>query len=98
MDNDAIVLKDAAAVVLSIDLKYRRANFNTKRKLKTKRDKAFVAYTKARRKLLEEGVLCTKDDVKKMAEIRKEVARARQTQSLIIAVGRVVAFLVKIAA
>lgn len=93
MDNDSSVLKDAAAAVGAIDVKYREADFAGKRELKPKRDEAFAAYAKARRKLLEAGVICSRKDVEEMGEIREEIARARKTQSLVIAAARFVKFL-----
>ena len=97
MDNDAIVLKAAAAAATSIDLKYRQASFSEKLELKQDRDKAFNAYSKARRKLLEEGVICTQNDVEEMKSIRQQIGHAKKTQSLLMAVGRLIAFLVKVA-
>ena len=97
MDNDAIVLKDAAAAVTSIDLKYRKASFSEKLELKKDRDKAFNAYSRARRKLLEEGIICKQDDIEEMKSIRREIGYAKKIQSLLMAVGRLIAFLVKVA-
>ena len=95
MDNDEIIITKAAATATSIDIKYKRASPTDKVILKPKRDKAFSAYARARLKLLEEGTLCTNDDVQEMNEIRKQVANARKIQSLVIAIGRFVAFLSK---
>lgn len=96
MDNDLIVLEDAAAAIMSMDRKYRRANFNEKLKLKSQRNKAFNAYAKARLNLLEEGVITTAQDIKEMNAIRQEIARARKTQSILTGIGRFVKFLVKL--
>ncbi|MBN2123539.1 MAG: hypothetical protein JW821_04550 [Deltaproteobacteria bacterium] len=96
MDPDAAVLEDAARAVTAIDLKYRRASFDEKRELKKDRDRAFTVYTMARRRLLEDGVLCGKADVEEMKGIRKEVSRARKVQSIIVAARRFVVFLARV--
>jgi hypothetical protein len=95
MDNDLIVLEDAAASVISIDKKYRKADFNDKLLLKKDRDKAFNTYAKARLKLLEDGVICKQKDIDEMKEIRSQIAHARKTQSILIAIGRLIVFLAK---
>lgn len=93
LDNDAIVLEDLAATVVRIDIRYRLADFNDKVNLKPERDKAFSAYTQARLKLLEEGVLCSDKHVEEMQAIRQAVGQAKTTQSLIAGIGRLVGFL-----
>ena len=97
MDNDSTVLEDSAASVLAVDLRYRAADPNDKLLLKPERDRTFNAYSAARLKLLADGVICTDDDVQEMKEIRQEIEKAAQTQSLLVAVGRFVGFLVKVA-
>ncbi len=92
-DNDAIVLEDLAATIVRIDIHYRRADFNDKVNLKPERDRAFNAYTQARLKLLEEGVVCTAADIEKMKSIRQAIVQAKTTQSLITGIGRLVGFL-----
>jgi len=98
MDNDAEVLRAANDAVIEIDLRYRAASFDDKTVLKPERDRAFHQYQAARLKLLEEGVICTGDDVAEMREIREEVIKAAQTQALLNAIGRVVGFLARVAA
>ena len=96
MDTDAAVLKEAAAAVLSIDLRYRKADALGQRAMRADRDVAFSAYAKARRRLLAEGVVCTTEDVRTMQALRDDVRRARNTQSLLIASGRVAKFLLSL--
>ena len=94
MDNDTLVLQDAAQAVLAIDIQYKLASFNDQQKLKGERDKAFNAYSNARLKLLQQGVICTEADVKEMNKIRQEIEQAAQTQSLIAGIFSLVKFLV----
>ena len=95
MDNDETIVTKAAATATSIDIKYKRASATDKVILKPERDKAFSAYAAARLKLLEEGTISSDADVLEMGDIRKQVANAKKLQSLIIAIGRFVGFLVK---
>ena len=97
MDNDSTVLEDSGASVIVVDQRYRAATPSDKLLLKPERDRAFNTYSAARLKLLEDGVICTDDDVQAMKQIRQEIERAIQTQSLLIAIGRLVGFLVKVA-
>lgn len=95
MDRDAEVLKAANQAVISIDLKYRASTFGDQLKLKPERDKAFNAYSAARLKLLEEGQICTADDVAEMKALRDEVKQAAKRQSLLAGIVKVAAFLRK---
>lgn len=73
MDHDLKVLEEAFAITLSLDMQYRRANFNDKVKLKAIRDEAFNAFSLARLKLLEEGMICTEKDVADMKALRQKI-------------------------
>lgn len=97
MDKDTEILRHLSEAVLAIDINYRRADLNSKIQLRPKRDKAFKAYSKARLELLKDGVLATSADVRKMKEIRREITRARKTQSLLVAIGRLLSFAAKFA-
>ncbi|HWA49766.1 MAG TPA: hypothetical protein VG742_15950 [Dongiaceae bacterium] len=96
-DTDLDTLKAAASSVMKIDQRYRRANVNDKIALKPERDRAFTAYSLARLKLLEDGVLTTAADLKKMQALKAEIDAAAAMQDLIIAAARVAAFLAKLA-
>lgn len=73
MDHDLSVLQEAFAITLSLDMQYRKANFNDKVKLKPVRDEAFNTFSLARLKLLEEGMICTEKDVADMKALRKKI-------------------------
>lgn len=88
MDNNDIFLQTATESIYGIGVKYRRANFNDKQKLRQERDKAFSAYSIARLKLLEDEVLCQPEDIAEMYEIRQEIATASTTQILLVAIAR----------
>lgn len=96
MDNDSIVLKEAADAVTLIDIQYRLATFNEKKKLKKSRDAAFSTYSIARLDLIEEGIICTDEDVEAMHEIRQEIEAAADVQTLLRAIPRFITFLIGI--
>ena len=97
MDRDLAVLEEAAAAVMLIDRKYRRAEFSEQLEMEQSRDDAFNAYVDARLNLLKQGLLASAQDVRKMREIRQEIARARQTQSIVAGAIKLVAFLARFA-
>lgn len=94
MDSDTVVLQDAYASVMAIDVQYKLADFNAKKKLKKYRDKAFNVYTLARLELLTDEVICTDEDVQVMKDIRQKVEQAADTQLLIEGIIRLVRFLI----
>jgi Xaa-Pro aminopeptidase len=97
-DTDMQTLAAAAAAVTEIDRRYRLANINDQIQLKQKRDEAFAAYSLARLKLLDAGMITTAADVTEMRRLKAEIDRAAVRQALIIAAARVVVFLAKMAA
>lgn len=93
VENDEILITRAAATAASIDIKYKRASSTDKVILRPWRDEAFSAYARARLKLLEDETRSSDADVQEMHAIRKQVANARKTQSLVKSIGRFAAFL-----
>ncbi len=93
MENDEIIITKAAATAASIDVKYKRAASGDKVILKPGRDEAFSAFARARLQLLEDDASSNADDVLEMQAIRSQVAHARKTQSLVLAIYRFVGFL-----
>lgn len=96
MDNDLTVVKEAALAVYAIDIQYKLANTQEKKKLKKSRDAAFDIYSMARLDLLKEGIICTDEDIEKMQEIRQAIEKAADTQTLIRAIPRFITFLIGI--
>ena len=92
MDTDLEILEQLSATVTAVDRKYRRASFNDKLKLKKQRDELFNAYAKARLKLLEDGLITGDAELEEMKEIRSQIAHAREVQSILIGVARLVKF------
>ncbi|MBD2100803.1 hypothetical protein [Leptolyngbya sp. FACHB-261] len=95
-DNDTTVLQEAYAAVAQIDVRYKKADFNRKAKLKTERDAAFSALSEVRIKLLEEEELCSPQQVQDMKAIRQAIEKAGDAQSLMVASARLVKFLARL--
>lgn len=96
-DTDLQIFETAAATVTEIDRRYRLANINDQIKLKPKRDEAFSAFSLARLRLLEAGVITTAQDLAEMRALKAAVDKAAVIQDLVIAAARVVVFLAKTA-
>lgn len=86
-DNDEIILEDAKEAAFDLDKAYRRAvlsaDIDTMSKLKPQVDKAYDNYSRARLKLMEEGVLASDQDIAEMRRIRAEIDQAATTQALV---------------
>jgi hypothetical protein len=95
-DTDADVLRDAGNTATEIDVRFREADVNERRKLRKPRDDAFNEFSRARLQLMKTGMITTGADVQEMKAIKAEVDRAADNQALIIAVGRFVGFLARL--
>lgn len=89
------ILRDTTAAAEALDLAYSEADFPTKMQLKPTRDAAFEAVAATRRRLIGGQVSMTPANVSEMAEIRSEIEKAANTQSLIVGAGKLVVFLTK---
>jgi hypothetical protein len=96
-DTDLQIFDTASSTVTEIDRRYRLANINDQIKLKPKRDEAFAAFSLARLKLLELGVVTTAEELVEMRALKSAVDQAAVTQDLVIAAARVAIFLAKTA-
>lgn len=96
-DTDLQIFDTASSTVTEIDRRYRLANINDQIKLKPKRDEAFAAFSLARLKLLETGIVTTAEDLVEMRALKSAVDQAAVTQDLVIAAARVAIFLAKTA-
>lgn len=99
IDNDLMVLEDAADAVFSLDQEYRlailAADIDKVEQLKPQVEAAYEKYSLGRLKLLEKGVLATDEDVAEMRRIRAQIEQAATLQTLIKGAVRLAAFLAK---
>jgi hypothetical protein len=96
-DTDLQIFETASATVTEIDRRYRLSNINDQIKLKPKRDEAFSAFSFARLRLLEAGIMTDAQDLAEMQALKTAVDQAAVTQDLVIAAARVAIFLAKTA-
>jgi hypothetical protein len=82
-DNDAKCLVELGNSVIEADVAYHLASPVDKIALYQPLQALHDEYTKAKLKLLAEGVICTDADVQKMKTIRQEMNQAADTQSVI---------------
>ena len=100
-DNDEMVLEDTKEAAFTLDKAYRRAVTNCDldriEQLKPKTDEAYDRYSRARLRVLEEGVMATDEDVAAMHRIRAEIDQAATTQALVLGAIRFAVFISKFA-
>lgn len=85
--NDKL-LEEAQAAAEAGDLLYREADFAAKIKLKPGRDKAFELVAALRRQSVAGQIVLAQEKIDEMASIRKEISAAADTQSRVIALGK----------
>lgn len=89
------LLRTAAAIMSDLDIRYMEASFDGKVQLKPELDKATVAFSQLRLKILQNAVLCKPSDVQKMQLLRQEISKASTTTTLLQVAGRISSFLIK---
>lgn len=98
-DNDALVLEDANDAAFTLAKAYRKAlnnnDLDAMVSLKPQVDAAFEAYSNARLKLLEEGVIATDADVAAMRRIKGDIDQAAGTQQLLAGAAQLIGLLGK---
>lgn len=99
VDNDLIVLDDAADVVSALDQDYRLAilegDIDKIGQLQPQVEEAFDKYSQARLKLLEKGVMASDADVTEMRRIKAQIDQAATIETLLRGTVRLAAFLAK---
>jgi hypothetical protein len=95
--NNTQFLRAAAAVMSDLDIRYMEADFNGKVALKPELDKAMLAFSQLRLKLLKNAVLCKPTDIQKMQALRQDISKADGITTLLQVAVRVSSFLMKLA-
>ncbi len=81
-NNNTEFLQTASAVMNELDIRYMEADLDGKLELKEELDRAMMTFSEARSKILENEVICTPEDLAHMQELRHEVERAGEIQTL----------------
>ena len=95
MDNDAKMLEAMGDSVTKLQIKYRNSSISDRIKMKPDLEKLIHNYAEFQLKLIEEGVITTDADLKEMEDIRREIDNAAQTQEIVQAIARTIAFIAK---
>ena len=92
-DDNKLALRTLTSTMEEIDIRYMEADVADKLAMKDELDEAFLAFSRARLRLLQNRVLCNSSCLQKIKEIRQEVKDAANSQQLIKGIIRLVGFL-----
>lgn len=92
-DDNKLALRTLTSTMEEIDIRYMEADVADKLAMKDELDEAFLAFSRARLRLLQNRVLCNSSCLEKIKEIRQEVEDAANSQQLIKGIIRLVGFL-----
>jgi hypothetical protein len=94
MDNDAKMLQLLSNSRSQHEVNYRATyDFATQQELEPQIEELVSKYSDLRRKLREGPVIMTEQDIAGMTQIRDEIDRAADKQSMLLAIARTVAFI-----
>lgn len=92
-DDNKLALRTLTSTMEELDIRYMEADVADKLVMKDELDEAFLAFSRARLRLLQDRVLCNSSCLEKIKEIRQEVEDAANSQQLIKGIIRLVSFL-----
>ena len=92
MDNDAKMLRGMGDSLIDLQVKYRASSLTDRLTMKPALDQLLMDFARYQVRLLKEGVITTKADLKEMARIQKEIEKAATHQKLLAALARTIAF------
>lgn len=92
-DDNKLALRTLTSTMEEIDIRYMEADVADKLAMKDELDEAFLAFSRARLRILQNRVLCNSSCLQKIKEIRQEVEDAANSQQLIKGIIRLVGFL-----
>lgn len=93
-EDNKLALQTLRSTMEELDIKYMEADEASKLEMKDELDEAFLAFSRARLRLLKKRVLCDTSCKDQMQSIRAEIEQAADTQTLIQAIIRWSRFLV----
>jgi hypothetical protein len=93
MDNDAKMLKEMGDALVDLQVKYRSSSLIERMALKPSLEELLNDYADYQLRLLKEGEITTEGDLQEMANIREEVDKAADIQTMAKVVARTIAFI-----
>lgn len=92
MDKDVEMIRNMGNVVVDLQVKYRSSSLSERMEIRPQLDELLRKYTEYQLVLLRDGVITSDEDLKEMVEIQKEIDQAAQTQQLVKAIAKTIAF------
>lgn len=92
-DDNKLALRTLTSTMEELDIRYMEADVADKLEMKDELDEAFLAFSRARLRLLQNRVLCNTSCLEKIQGIHQEVKNAANSQQLIKGIIRLVGFL-----
>lgn len=92
MDKDAEMLQKMGNAVVALQLKFRNSSLSERVEIRPQLEELLTKFAEYQLGLLREGVITTDEDLEEMAEIREEIDQAAQTQQLVKAIAKTIAF------
>jgi hypothetical protein len=89
-------LQTLSAIVQELDVRYMEADVRDKLAMKDELDEAFLAFSRARLRLLQNRVLCDSACMQQMQHLQAEITAAADNQALIQGIVRLIGFLVRL--
>jgi hypothetical protein len=92
MDEDAEMLKRMGLALTEFQVRYRAASLADRVTMKPLLDELTRDYVDYQLRLLKEGIITSAEDLQEMTEIEAAINRAAQTQELLAALAKTIAF------
>lgn len=92
MDNDALMLEKLGDALTRLQVKYRAAGLSDRMLMRPSLEELLSDYTAYQLKLIKEGVISTDADLAEMEDIRQQINQAADTQQLMAAIAKTIAF------
>ena len=92
MDNDSEMLKRMGLALTECQIRYRAARLADRVTMKPLLDELTSDYVDYQLRLLKEGCITTAADLEEMTQIEASINRAAESQELIAAIARTIAF------
>lgn len=89
-------LQTLRGIVQELDVTYMEADVHDKLAMKDELDEAFLAFSRARLRLMQNRVLCDNSCMQQMQHIQAEITAAADNQALIQGIVRFIGFLVRL--
>jgi hypothetical protein len=95
MDKDVEMIRKMGNAVVDLQVKYRSSSLSERMEIRPQLEGLLRKYADYQLILFRDGVITTEDDLREMVELQKEIDKAAQTQQLVKAFAKTIAFVAK---